>query len=214
MTEILDDKNVRWQIIVTSLSWLTPTDSAWQVFTLKTPCAPLIRSFLQLFTINPTLPLVGRSQCTACDDVTLREHTWPVTRRWETGVPDRASNWPDFHQMGQIWHFSRSVQNEQKTDLKKSQICPIWCQSVQLEAIKKPNEHKSELNCPRIVPFGTNMAQFEALPDIRDVSTMCSHHSTRTWLVGECQLSDVIPVITFTWQQLRNCPLIAFSSQI
>ena len=31
--------------------------------------------------------------------------------------------------MGQIWDFLRRCQNEQKTDLKKSDICPIWCQS-------------------------------------------------------------------------------------
>ena len=35
-----------------------------------------------------------------------------------------GSDWP---QKGQSWDFLRSVrQNEQRTDLKKSKICPIW----------------------------------------------------------------------------------------
>ena len=48
------------------------------------------------------------------------------------GVRFRIKFGLDWQKMGQIliWDFLRSVsQNEQKSDFKKSPICPTWCQS-------------------------------------------------------------------------------------
>ena len=53
------------------------------------------------------------------------------------GMSGLARNWPDWHQMGEIWDFLRSVsvhfgagrQTVLKSDVKKSRICPIWHQS-------------------------------------------------------------------------------------
>ena len=76
---------------------------------------------------------------------------WPILPKYDTRdsyhlrlpvgwdfLRDRGVRFrPDWNQIGKIWdfqyqmfvHFGSLSQNEQTADLKKSQICPLWCQS-------------------------------------------------------------------------------------
>ena len=95
---------------------------------------------------------------------------------WELTVQECQINLaskirPDWHKMGHIWDFLRSVFWSFLLDVKKSQICPILCQSVRIRDelchpwVQLPlgNDQGCQiwhLKRVRLVPNGTNLGLF------------------------------------------------------